>query len=126
MSRAALSILLLFGAGCARAPAVDTADAGPAASPPRVASCDRAHAAGTCSEYAGAHLEENEARLTSTCATLGGAFVHAACPVTSALGDCALSTGESRKFYGTGASAYDADGARVACEDTFRGTWRAR
>jgi hypothetical protein len=92
----------------------------------RVGSCDRAPSTGTCSEYNGTYLAQNEILLTSSCTKLGGTFVYAECPNTSVVGACLLSTGETRKFYGTGGSAYEPDRARKECEDAFRGSWRAR
>jgi len=38
--------------------------------------------------------------------------------------DTLAALGEIRRFYGTGASAYEPDKARVECEKTFRGTWQ--
>jgi hypothetical protein len=90
----------------------------------RIGSCDRASSIGTCSEYNGAYLAENEILLTSSCGKLGGTFVYAECPNTSVVGGCTLSTGEIRKFYGTGASAYEPDRARQECETSFRGIWQ--
>ncbi|MBX3262318.1 MAG: hypothetical protein KIS78_34795 [Labilithrix sp.] len=92
----------------------------------RVGSCDRAPTTGTCSEYAGAYLAQNEILLTSSCSRLGGTFVYAECPNTSVVGACALSTGEVRMFYGTGASAYEPERARQECEGSFHGAWQAR
>ncbi|MBX3212293.1 MAG: hypothetical protein KF850_09695 [Labilithrix sp.] len=97
-----------------------------AQSPGRVGSCDRASTTGTCSEYAGAYLAQNEVLLTSSCSKLGGTFVYAECPNTSVVGACTLSTGEVRKFYGTGASAYEPERARQECESSFHGGWQAR
>lgn len=113
-------------AACQRSPAGATADAGESARPIRTASCDRGQAAGTCSEYTGTYLDQNEFLLKSSCGKLGGAFVFAACPNTSVVGDCTLSTSEVRRFYGTGASAFDPERGRTSCEGTFRGSWRAR
>lgn len=117
---------------CDRAPASATSDGGTASSrreleaPQRIGSCDRGSSTGTCSEYAGTYLAQNELLLTSSCSRLGGTFVYAECPNTSVVGACTLSTGEIRKFYGTGASAYDAERARKECETSYRGSWEAR
>ncbi|MBX3201036.1 MAG: hypothetical protein KF894_23045 [Labilithrix sp.] len=97
-----------------------------AQAPGRLGSCDRAPTTGTCSEYAGAYLAQNEVLLTSSCSRLGGTFVYAECPNTSVVGACTLSTGEVRKFYGTGASAYEPERARQECESSFNGAWQAR
>jgi hypothetical protein len=100
-------------------------DAGAAASG-RIGSCDRAASTGTCSEYRGTYLTENEILLTSSCGKLGGTFVYAECPNTSVVGACTLSTSEVHTFYGTGASAYEPDRARKECEASFHGAWKAR
>jgi hypothetical protein len=92
----------------------------------RVGSCDRASSTGTCSEYGGTYLAQNEILLTSSCGKLGGTFVYAECPNTSVVGACTLSTGEVRKFYATGASGYEPDRARKECESSFHGSWQAR
>jgi hypothetical protein len=79
-----------------------------------------------CSEYSGAYLAQNEAVLSSTCAKLGGAFVSAAeCPNTNPLGSCALATGEVRKFYSSGAAAWDAARAEKECTGSYKGKWSA-
>lgn len=101
---------------------VATRDA--SASRQRIGSCDRAPSTGTCSEYSGAYLVQNEILLTSSCAKLGGTFVYAECPNTSVVGSCTLSTGEVRKFYGTGSAAYEPERARSECEGSYRGAWR--
>ncbi|MBX3206153.1 MAG: hypothetical protein KF764_13870 [Labilithrix sp.] len=117
---------------CNRSSTSSDNDAGPSLRGPargafeRVGSCDRAPSTGTCSEYAGAYLVSNEVLLTSSCSRLGGTFVYAECPNTSVVGACTLSTGEVRKFYGTGASAYEPERARQECEGSFRGSWQAR
>lgn len=116
---------------CDRAPASTASDGGASSrhepqGPQRVGSCDRGSSTGTCSEYAGTYLAQNELLLTSSCAKLGGTFVYAECPNTSVVGACTLSTSEIRKFYGTGASAYDAERARKECETSYRGSWEAR
>ena len=114
---------------CDRAPGASSPDAGAASTelrPARIGSCDRGSLTGTCSEYAGAYLSQNEILLTSSCAKLGGVFVYAECPNTSVVGACTLSTSEVRKFYGTGNSAYTAEQAQKECETSFLGTWAAR
>jgi len=118
---------------CDRAPASATSDGGGAtssrrelAAPQRIGSCDRGASTGTCSEYVGTYLTQNELLLTSSCSKLGGTFVYAECPNTSVVGACTLSTGEIRKFYGTGASAYDAARAKKECETSYRGSWESR
>ena len=84
-------------------------------------SCDRVGSLGTCSEYAGAYLAQNEMVITSTCAKVNGTFVYAPCPNTSIVGACTLSTGEVRRFYsGASANAYTAARAKSECE-TFGG-----
>lgn len=130
---AALSIALLLAStsACSRTSSTDATssdDAGRATSttpsPSRVGSCDRVVATGTCSEYTGTYLAQNEVLLTSTCAKLGGTWVYAECPNTSVVGKCTLSTTEVRKFYGTGAASYEPDKAKTECETSFRGTWQ--
>jgi len=114
---------------CERAPTASARDAGATTEvkmPERIGSCDRGSLTGTCSEYAGTYLAQNEILLTSSCAKLGGTFVYAECPNTSVVGGCVLSTGEIRKFYGTGASAYAAEQAQRECETSFRGSWTPR
>lgn len=89
----------------------------------RIGSCDRVPAASVCSEYSGGYLAQNEAVITSQCGKLSGAFVYAECPNTSVLGSCALPTGEVRKFYASGAQAYDPSRAQKECEGPYKGTW---
>lgn len=91
----------------------------------RLASCDRVPSTSLCSEYTGSYLTQNEAVLSSTCGKLGGAFVQAECPNTSVLGSCSLSTTEVRKFYGSGALAYDAAKAESECVSSYKGKWSA-
>ncbi|MBX3189794.1 MAG: hypothetical protein KF819_22405 [Labilithrix sp.] len=98
---------------------------GSRATPSRVGSCDRVTASSLCSEYSGGYLAQYEAVLTSACGKLSGTFVYAECPNTSVLGSCALSTGEVRKFYASGAQAYDATRAESECEGSYKGTWAA-
>jgi putative hemolysin len=117
-------VCLLLVVACSKSEPV--ASASTDASAQRVGSCDRGSISGTCSDYGSAYLAQNEGLLTSSCAKLGGTFVYSECPNTSVVGACTLSTGESRKFYGTGASAFDPDRARKECESTFRGSWTAR
>ena len=123
-----LVVLMLLG--CDRAPpAAHDAGASSTVKPEalrRVGSCDRGSLTGTCSEYGGTYLAENEILLTSSCAKLGGTFVYAECPNTSVIGGCTLSTGEIRKFYGTGSSAYTVDRAQNECVSSYRGTWTPR
>jgi len=121
----------LLASACDRAPASSTSGGTTspqpdAAAPARVGSCDRASSTGTCSEYIGAYLAQNEILLTSSCARLGGTFVYAECPNTSVIGACTLSTGEVRKFYGTGASAYDSERAQKECATSYHGAWTPR
>jgi hypothetical protein len=52
--------------------------------------------------------------------------VYAECPNTSVVGACTLSTGEVRKFYGTGGAAFEPDRARSECLTSYRGAWQAR
>lgn len=125
--RTPVTVTLLLCLGCRGSSATAAADDGGAPSAvARVASCDRASVTGTCSEYEGSYLAQNENLLKASCAKLGGTYVLAECPNTSVIGSCKLSTGESRKFYGTGASAYEPDRARKECEATFRGAWQPR
>jgi hypothetical protein len=127
-----MTALVVGLAACERSagPSSSGADGGGitrgAPSSTRVGSCDRASSTGTCSEYDATYLARNEVLLTSSCGKLGGTFVYAECPNTSVVGACKLSTGEVRKFYGTGASAYEPDRARKECETSFRGSWQAR
>jgi len=123
----------VFVLGCARstADARGSDDAGAAttrttSATTRIASCERTAVTGTCSEYAGNHLAKNEVFLASSCAKLGGTFVYAECPNTSVIGDCTLSTSEVRKFYGTGASAWDPERARSECTGALGGSWQPR
>ncbi len=117
---------------CDRSPEAGIGNADPASiqrdarAPMRVGSCDRSSSTGTCSQYAGSYLSQNEVLLTSSCSKLGGTFVYAECPNTSVIGACTLSTGEVRKFYGTGASAYEPEPAQKECETSYRGTWASR
>jgi hypothetical protein len=130
---AGLGFLALFATcACSKSgsdgqPAAPSPDAGDfrGPTPQRIGSCDRAPTTGTCSEYGGPYLVQNEALLTASCARLGGTFVYAECPNTSNVGSCTLSTGEVRKFYGTGASAFEPERARTECEKTCRGAWQA-
>ena len=91
----------------------------------RTGSCDRVTAMSVCSEYSGAYLAQNEAVLSSSCGKLGGAFVGAECPNTAVLGSCVLATGEVRKFYASGAAAYDAPRAEKECTGPYKGQWSA-
>lgn len=125
MVRSFLSSLVVVGlVACTKSPPAGESDAGPRGSALRVGSCDRASSVGTCSEYGSSYLAENELLVKTSCTKLGGTFVDAECPNTSVVGGCTLSSGEIRKYYGTGASAYDADRARGECVSTFHGTWR--
>jgi hypothetical protein len=90
----------------------------------RIGSCDRISKMSICSEYAGGYLARDEAILTSTCAKFSGTFVYAECPNTSVLGACKLSTTEARKYYASGALAYDATRAKQDC-DSLKGKWTA-
>jgi hypothetical protein len=94
-----------------------------ASAPSRVGSCDRVPGASLCSEYSGGYLAQNEAVITSQCGKLAGTFVYAECPNTAVLGSCTLSTGEVRKFYASGAQAYDGPRAQKECEGPYKGTW---
>ena len=76
-----------------------------------------------CSEYSGGYLAQNEAVIRSGCVKLGGTFVAAECPNTNVLGSCALSTPEDRKFYGSGAAAYDVARAEKECTGPYKGKW---
>lgn len=89
----------------------------------RTASCDRVPSSSLCSEYLGSYLAQNEAVLSATCQKLGGTFVRAECPNTSVLGSCTLSTTEIRKFYGSGAVAYDVAKAEKECTTSYKGKW---
>ncbi len=124
-----ITSLVFVLSGCDRA-STATQDAGTSSArpeaPSRIGSCDRGSLTGTCSEYGGTYLAQNEVLLTSSCAKLGGTFVYAECPNTSVIGGCTLSTGEVRKFYGTGASAYTAEQAQNECVSSYRGTWTPR
>ena len=62
--------------------------------------------------------------LTSSCGKLSGTFVYAACPNTSIVGACTLSTGEVRTFYASGSAPWDAARAKKECETSFSGAWR--
>ncbi len=125
--RSSTVVLALVLVACSRS-SEGSADAGKgtAAASGKVGSCDRSAAVGTCSEYAPDYLAQNESLVTQSCTRLGGTFVYAECPNTSIVGACRLSTGESRKFYGTGGSAYDPERARKECETTFHGSWQGR
>lgn len=92
----------------------------------RTASCDRGALVGTCSEYTGKYLADNEVFLASTCTKLGGTFVYAECPNTSVIGACTLSTSEVRKFYGAGSAAWDPERARSECAGSLGGSWQTR
>ncbi len=132
MVREIVGITSMLGVliACDRAPASSGPDGGAASNAPkaiaRIGSCDRASLTGTCSEYNGTYLAQNEILLTSSCSKLGGTFVYAECPNTSIVGACTLSTGEIRKFYGTGSSAYEPERAQKECETSYRGSWTAR
>ena len=91
----------------------------------RVLSCDRITAASVCSEYTGSYLAQNEAVLTASRQKLGGTFAYAECPNSTVLGTCTLSTSEARKFFGSGAVAYDASRAQKECETSYKGKWAA-
>lgn len=120
-----MAFVTLFG--CKGSSASSEADAGATGtSAARVGSCDRGSTVGTCSEYDGAYLAQNENLVKSSCTKLGGSFVNAECPNTSTVGVCKMSSGESRKFYSTGANAYDADRARKECETAYHGKWAAQ
>lgn len=130
MTRTALVVAALVAthATCSRCGGGDAAQADADVLEPvatkRIGSCDRVARMSVCSEYAGLHLAQNEPFLTASCSKLGGTFVHAECPNTAVLGSCALSTGEVRKFYGSGDAAYDAARAESECEGSYRGSWK--
>lgn len=123
------SVVVACGAtGCSRSNEAEAgAGAGASASAPallaRTASCDRITGMSVCSEYSGAYLAQNEAVHSAGCVKLGGTFVAAECPNTAVLGSCALSTGEVRKFYGSGGAAYDVARAEKECTGPYKGTW---
>jgi hypothetical protein len=122
----ALAALVLSDAGCTRRSSDEASPSGADASAAsaRIASCDRVTSMSVCSEYAGAYLAQNEPYLSTNCGKLAGTFVIAACPNTAVLGSCELSTGEMRRFYGSGDSAYDAPRAEGECTGAYKGTWR--
>jgi hypothetical protein len=126
-----VSSLFVLGCGRSESNAQASDDAGAVTSrttsaTTRIGSCDRVAITGTCSEYAGKYLADNEVLLTSSCAKLGGTFVYTECPNTSVIGSCTLSTSEVRKFYGAGAAAWDPERARSECVGSFGGSWQAR
>jgi hypothetical protein len=94
-------------------------------SPSRTSSCDRITKSSVCSEWSGAQLAQNEQFYSAGCVKLSGTFVSAECPNTQVLGSCTLSTGEKRKFYASGADAYDAPRAEKECTGPYKGTWVA-
>lgn len=110
-------------AGCDKAAASASPDAGVSEDPSRVASCDRVRAASVCSEYSGSYLAERAKVLGASCQKLGGSFAEGACPNTTVLGACALPTGEVRRLYAGGATPFDAAGAVEECRATYRGVW---
>lgn len=126
MSRAHAFQLLAFLsiAACSKSEEVaPTPGVASAATPARLASCDRVPSMSTCSEYAGAYLAQNEPALAGSCKRLGGTFVHAECPNTAVLGSCTLPTGEVRKLYASGEAAFDAARAKKECDASYHGAW---
>lgn len=120
-----LVLALVALVACTKSSPSNEADASSGvSSQARTWSCDRASSVGTCSEYGREYVSQNEVLVKSSCARLGGALVEADCPNTSVVGACTLSSGEIRKYYGTGSSAYDVDRARTECATTFHGAWR--
>jgi hypothetical protein len=131
-SRLTLALLLAACLGaCSRSGAGDASASAEAGAPPssvaspRTASCDRITSMSVCSEYSGAYLAQNEAVHSAGCVKLGGTFVAAECPNRAVLGSCTLSTGEVRKFYGSGGATYDLVTAEKECTGPYRGRWAA-
>lgn len=128
-STVSLAVVACGATGCTRSnEGVDaaTADASVVTAPARIASCDRITSMSVCSEYSGSFLAHNEAIHSAGCAKLGGSFSAGECPNTSVLGACTLSTGELRKFYGTGGAAWTAATAEKECAGAYRGKWKAQ
>jgi hypothetical protein len=121
----AVASLATCDRSCAGESASTTTTLEAAAPPTRIGSCDRVASVSVCSEYTGAYLSQNEASITSSCKRLGGSFAYAECQNTVVLGSCRLPTTEVRKFYGSGATPYDAAGAQKECDVLFGGTWSA-
>jgi hypothetical protein len=123
-----VSAMVAVGCGRSGSSAQASDDAGVATmrTTMRTASCDRGAIVGTCSEYAGKYLADNEVLLSSMCTKLGGTFVYAECPNTTVIGACTLSTSEVRKFYGAGSAAWDPERARGECAGSLGGSWQPR
>ena len=127
MSRARLPLLLgvVSIVACSKSEeAAPDAGVASAATPARLASCDRVPSMSTCSEYAGAYLAQNEPALAGSCKRLGGTFAYAECPNTAVLGSCTLPTGEVRKLYASGEAAFDAARAKTECDASYHGAWK--
>jgi hypothetical protein len=113
-------------AACSRDESKAIADAGAApAGPSRTSSCDRIAAASFCSEWSDAQLADREQFHRAGCVKLNGTFVGAQCPNTQVIGSCTLSTSEVRKFYASGAAAFDAPRAESECTGGLKGKWAA-
>src|SRR4051812_29096538 len=90
-----LLLILLSSVGCRSSSTTSgPADGGAAEASTalRLGSCDRSPTTGTCSDYDAAYLAQNQNLLTTSCTKLGGTFVFGACPNTSVVGACKLST----------------------------------
>lgn len=124
-----IALLVVAFTGCRSSSSAAPDDAGPVdsgAGSGRMASCDRSSALGTCSEYDPAWVAKNDTSLTASCTRGGGLYAYGDCPNTSIVGSCRIAQSESRKYYGSGSSPYDADRARKDCETIFHGVWTPR
>lgn len=127
MSRIALLVVVALTFACSKSDDeknASVASSATAASPTRIASCDRVATMSYCAEYSGAYLAQNEVALSGSCKKLNGAFVVAECPNTAVLGACTLPTGEVRKLYSSGEAAFDLARAQKECATAYHGTWK--
>jgi hypothetical protein len=117
--------LALAVVGCKGSSSSDSAPAASASAAAKVgASCDKVSTLSVCSNYSGTLLAGGDKAVEMQCRSLGGTFTNAACPNTSVVGRCVMTTGEERLYYATGGSSFTDATAKSHCQSLF-GRWAA-
>lgn len=105
----------------------EEAEAQSAAESSQTGSCNNVDNLSTCTDLSGEAFTLGESLQQSMCQAGNGTYASGgACPTAGLVGSCQIGGGQLRRYYSTGALAYDAARAQSDCTELFSGTWQAQ
>jgi hypothetical protein len=88
-------------------------------------SCDKIGEQSVCTDYSEAAYSLGADFVKNACVATNGTYSEAPCGSDARIGDCALSGGQVRHYYGRGTASFDATTGQTDCTTLYEGTWSA-